>query len=58
MKPTANGCGSTVADVEQFFAQHAQPALSAVGKMIFKAPRASGAKVLALRRNARLIGQV
>jgi len=36
MNQAANDCGSTVADVRQFFAQHAQPALSAVEEMIFK----------------------
>ncbi len=36
MNQAAHDCGSTVAEVEQFFAQHAQPALSAVEEMIFK----------------------
>jgi DUF438 domain-containing protein len=36
MNQAANDCGSAVADVRQFFAQYAQPALSAVEEMIFK----------------------
>ena len=36
MNQAAHDCGSTVADVRHFFAQHAQAALSAVGEMIFK----------------------
>jgi len=36
MNQAANDCGSTVADVRQFFTQHAQSALSAVEEMIFK----------------------
>ncbi len=36
MNQAAHDCGSTVADVRQFFAQHAQLALSAVEEMIFK----------------------
>ena len=36
MNQAAHDCGSTVADVRRFFAQGAQPALSAVEEMIFK----------------------
>ena len=36
MNQAAHDCGSTVAEVRQFFAQHAQATLSAVEEMIFK----------------------
>ncbi len=36
MHRAANHCGPTVADVKRFFAQSAQPALSALEEMIFK----------------------
>ncbi len=36
MNQAAHDCGSTVADVRRFFAQEAQPALSAAEEMIFK----------------------
>jgi hypothetical protein len=36
MNQAAHDCGSTVADVREFFSQHAQATLSAVEEMIFK----------------------